>query len=447
MNTPTAKRLIFVLISLLSISLSMVADTLMQQLFHVKDLMNQEKESEALGILRSIENECLSSDNDTIKVLFNESMGYLLFEEHKYEDCVPYFDRVPALYEAINIKSRNYLEAYMGLGMAHQRSGHKDKAESYYRQGLLRSMSTPLATEYQSSFYLNLGDLYKERGDSLLATECYKRIDAMQYDNLLAGNAEDLIEEGELNAIELRKSGDYEQAVAVYDRLIKRCQEILGVHNDRYVRLIYSKGLVLQYNLGRNKEALPLFEEVLSLKGTVGDCYDEILGSYERFLMIYASEKNNAVVDSMFPEALSYAETHGKQAQLYRLIGNGYYWAEQFSDAVPYYEQYLNFAPEENGLSFLEIPNMLSVSYIKTNEYVKAELLLNHLITTQAAILDENPKIEASVFHNYGRALMLSKKYFEALPYLERASELFSTSYGQSNPKTEEYIDECKKQL
>ncbi len=444
------KIIIPILIILVCASTFMVgAQTLMDQLFHVKDLIHQDKEEEALALLNEIESECLHSDNDTILLLFNESKGTILCLNNNFDASIPYMERVPALYESLNIKGVNYIEAYLALGIAYQKRHDYETAERYYRRGLLSSVTIPNSAEYQSSFYLNLGNMYKEQGDSLLAQECFKRIDSKSFGQLIDANSSELIEMSELQALEYRKNGESEKALPIYERLIERTREILGSHNEEYVRLLFNKGMILGVDLGRYNEARPIYKEVIGLAPFLPACDENVLDSFQRYLQILAYNGETDELDSMFPDVVdrfrNCQSDYISVGMLARMVGNGAYWAKRYELAIPYYELYLKEAPTEDGNSFLEIPNMLSVCYIMTDQPIKAKETLASLLAKQIAAFESNTKIYCTVLHNYGRSVMLLGNHKDAIPYFERANDLFRSIYGQDNPKTLEYLEECKK--
>ena len=166
------KELIVLLILCLSCN-QLSAQNLLDSMVNIRRLIDQDEYDEAYIRLQNIEEQCVHSDNDSVKVLFYENMGVIYFERQEYQDAIKYFEPVPCLYEKLNIKDRNYVEAYLALGVSYQHLGNDSIAETYYRTGLLRTESSKHTSQYRSSFYLNLGQLYNERGDTLLATECF----------------------------------------------------------------------------------------------------------------------------------------------------------------------------------------------------------------------------------------------------------------------------------
>ncbi len=439
----------FITFLLLGISASAEIPDAYSKLFEIRNLIKQEKYIQAQNLLLQIERECMVSENDTIQLLYNDSKGQISFSFGNYADCIPAFAKVSEVYEKINLKDIDYIESFLMRGVANQRLGNLIDAERHYRTGLLKTVCIPQAASYQSHFYLNLGDVYKLRGDSLLASECYKRIDSNRFGSLIDGNAEDLINEEELRILDLRKEGNFEQALFAYDNLISRVKEVVGTHNEDYARLVYSKGLVLSFNLGRILEAKPLFFEVIGLSPFLDDYDENVLGSMIRYSQALAFEGNEVELNQITTEFINLLSNSpnatSNLALYYRLVGNEAYWGENYNLAIPNYEKYLECKISEPGLSLIEIPNMLSVCYIKTDVAPKAVELLNKTIQKNRVLLDENKEIKSQLFHNYGRALMLTGKRKKAIPFFEQSLKIFHEITGEDNQKTVQYLEECKK--
>jgi tetratricopeptide (TPR) repeat protein len=453
MNKHFKDRIRIVIILIVASCASIInieAQDAMSSLFKAKNLFYENKYDEAITMLNAIESICKKSPNDTIQVLFNETKGSILLLQGHYSDCIPYLMDVPALYEKIGIRDVNYLESFLGIGFAYQKMKEYSTAEKYYRKAILKSVLVNVSSDFRSNCYLNLGDMYKEQGDSILAVECYKRIDSKSYGSLIDASApgDDFIDESELTAINMRKEGKFEEALDIYNSLIIKTKERIGTHNEQYVGLLYSKAIVLGYNLGYIDEAILVCEEAISLKDYMPANDEDIIGIYGKLLQYLAYNGNVEKLNEILAEALSYIETSpqklGEIALFYRLIGNGAYWNQKYDIAIDYYEKYLTTNIREEGLSYLEIPNMLSVAYIHSGFSDKAIILLKRLLKNESDALDENQGIKVTVLHNYGRALMLSGDKKTALKFLHLSEELHEKLTGEQNPRTVEYIKLCE---
>ena len=128
----------------------------------------------------------------------------------------------------------------------------------------------------------------------------------------------------------------------------------------------------------------------------------------------------------------------------YRIAGNGAYWNKHYDIAITFYEKYLETGVREKGDSYLEIPNMLAVSYIRSNDYSKAIPLLDNLIKSYTLDIDSNLDLKSQIFHNLGRAYMLAGNKQRALVYLTESNDIWKSKTGKDNPKTIEYIKACQ---
>lgn len=456
MNLITSKNKAYckyfcILIAICS-GLSVFADTpaLFEQLFKAKQAFQSDDNITAYSILKDITDECVDSDNDTIKVLYYETQGSLLFFDGKYKDCIEYLSKVPALYEKIDIRDINYLESFLALGIAYQKTGDYNAAESNYRRGLLKSVLINQPDKYRENIYLNLGNLYLEQNDSILAHQCFSRMNTNSLGGLVNASLSDdkILDDSELQAIKMREEGNFEAAVIAYDKILSYIKERIGTHNEDYIRNLYSKALVVGFNLGRVAEGIPICEEIISYKDCMPPCQEDIQGAYGHLLQYLAFDGKREKVDSILPDALAYIENCPNKleeiALIYRLIGNGAYWNQHYDIAIPFYEKYLATGFRENGTSYLEIPNMLAVAYILSGSHTKAVPLLTNHIKKYKQDIDADLNLKCLILHNLGRAYMLDGDKKKALNYLLESNEIFKSVTGQDNPKTTEYISACQ---
>ncbi|WP_305156501.1 tetratricopeptide repeat protein [uncultured Muribaculum sp.] len=431
---------------------SVFADTpaLFVQLFKAKQAFHSDDNITATSILKDIASECIASDNDTIKVLYYETQGSLLFFDSKYKECIEYLSKVPVLYEKIDIRNINYLESFHALGIAYQKMGDYATAERFYRKGLLKSVLINQPEKYRENIYLNLGNLYLEQNDSILAHQCFSRMNAKSLGGLVNASLSDdkILDDSELQAIKLREEGNFEAAVEAYDKILSYIKERIGTHNEDYIRNLYSKALVVGFNLGRVNDGIQICEEIISYKDYMPPCQENIQGAFAHWLQYLAFDGNREKVDSVLSEAFAYLENCPNRleetALIYRLTGNGAYWNKHYEIAIPFYEKYIATGVREEGTSYLEIPNMLAVAYIFSGSHSKAISLLSSHIKRYKQDIDGNLNLKCQILHNLGRAYMLEGDKKKALTYLIESNEIFKSVTGEENPKTSEYITACQ---
>lgn len=416
----------------------------------VMQLRADKNDNEALSVLNSIETECLNCNNDTVEVFFRQLKGEILLGNGDYSNALKYYIEVPELWESVNIKDRRYLDAFWGIAVAYHKLGQYDKAEQYYRKGLLKTVFVQEGEIFQPTFFLNLGNLYQEKGDSILAKACFEKLDANNVSVIPDGGNNSLIDQI-TQAMELRKAGKFEESLVLYDTILSRIKDMVGSQNEDYASVLYSKGIVLSTNLSRFAEAAPIFKEVIALGDNLEECSESVLGSMAHYLQCIAYLGNIEELNNLMHE---YAERYEKcgnphysAAFLLRMIGNGAFWAGDYELATPIYERYLKIESEPEGTSYLEVPNMLAVCYIRQDKPQDAYGLLTAIMSYYKDDLEANQYIKSLVLHNLGRAQMLLGNYADAVTSLTQSANIYQEITGEQSEKTIQYLEECKRNL
>ena len=429
---------------------SISAQTVWDSIVEVKNLLNNDKDDEAEFILNKIENQCMDSRNDTLRVLFLESKGIILLGKEEYKKCIPYFLCVIDLYDKLHLKYQNYLDAFVAIGYSYGRLHDYENAEKYYRKALLKSVAVEFNKEFRPNVYKNLGNLYMEKGDSLLAQECFKRVSIEDIDAI------DFMSH---NYIEWETKYWSEIGIflkaKMYQEAADKCAEMIqGIEkkkgkNETYISVVYTYANILSRYLNKYDEAKPLYAEIIEWGKDKSDTNENVCGAYCNLALYYAVNGEFALADSIIGEGIPYLAKANNDYypfhSIYRFVGNGAYWKQHYVMAIKYYEEYLK--PQynrEQGTSYEEIVNQLSVSYILLDYPVKAKsLLLSFLKTDETRLKKENVSILSNIYHNLGRATMLSGYKAEALKLLNKSKKLQMSIYGEVSERTLQYIKEC----
>ena len=111
----------------------------------------------AEAIVDSIERPCSECNNDSIRVVFLECKAQIVFFCTKdYSLCIPVFKEIIELYERLNIKSINYLEAYQAIAYCYEFLKNDEEAEKYYRKAIIKSVSIVHSPDFVKGWYKNL---------------------------------------------------------------------------------------------------------------------------------------------------------------------------------------------------------------------------------------------------------------------------------------------------
>lgn len=422
----------------------------------VKELIYNNRYDEAQSMINKMESAGIDSAKDSIRVLFYEDKGVILFYNEKYSDCIPYFQKAITLYEKLNIKAQNYLDDFMAIGFSYGMMKDYDNAERYYRKALLKSATAECNKKFQSSVYKKLGDLYMLKGDSALAEECY---------TMVADGDKAAVEDNEFISMsyinweseywdKINKLVDekkYEDAVREYADFINGLKEKKGVTYKSYLVAVNCQATLLSRALKRIDAAIPLYEEVISIAGKLPAADENVCNAYCNLVLCYSQTEKQDELKKVVRDGLEYLKKAAIESYLpcsiYRMAGNGFYWQQDYPDAIKYYELYISNSKDkhESGTNFEEVANMLSVSYLLSGMPKKAKtLLLDVVKDSERKLKNESPQTLATIYHNLGRAYMLENDKTNALNFLDKSSGLQQQIYGKTGERTLQYINECK---
>ena len=426
------------------------AQTLWDSIVEVKNLINDDKDDEAESILNKIENQCMHSENDTLRVLFLESKGIILWDREEYKECIPFFQSVIDLYDKLHLKYQNYLDAFVAIGYSYGRLHDYDNAERFYRKALLKSVAADFNKEFRPNVYKNLGNLYMEKGDSLLAQECFKRASVEDVDDFdfMSHNYTEWKTKYWTEIGTLLEAKKYQEAADKCAEMIQGIEKKEG-KNETYILEVYTYANILSRYLNKYDEAKPFYEEIIEWGKNKSDKNENVCGAYCNLALYYAVNGDFSHADSIIDEGVPYLAKANNEYyplhSIFRYVGNGAYWKKNYVMAIKYYEQYLK--PQysrEQGTNYEDVVNQLSVSYILSDNPLKAKSLLSSFLKTdETRLKTDNVSVLSNIYHNLGRATMLSGSKSEALKLLNKSKELQMGIYGEVSERTLQYIKEC----
>lgn len=421
---------------------------------YIRQLITNMKTEEALEKLAEINPHSL--DNDTVKAVYLELKAQALSNAQRYTECIPVCDKAIDLLEQINLRQYEYLDALEIIATSYHRLKDYKNAEKFYRKAIIRSESAKVAstTDYIANIYLNLGDLYKQQGDTLLADESYQKASTYSKQKPIDINDWNYIdwENSMWDKIEaFTNQQKYQDAVDTYTEMIKGIVEKMG-KGEKYIFATYSKAILLARYLNNYDAAQPLFEEVISLGEKDSANNESVCGAYCNLVLCYAVKGYFSNIDPIIKRGISYLSKakneHYPSHCIYRFVGNGAYWNKNYEMAIQYYEQYLSSKyKRENNKCYEDIVNQLSVSYIHSGQPNKAKALLEDFLRTDKIWLEKDDITGLSIiYHNLGRSYMLLGANKEALSFLHKSKTLQLQAYGEVSDLTLKYIRECEAQ-
>ena len=305
----------------------------------VKELIDEDRNDEALSMLDKMEKQGIDTAHDSIRVLFYEDKGVILFYDDKYNDCIPYFQKAISLYEKLNMKAQNYLDDFMAIGYSYGMMKDYDNAERYYRKALLKSTTAECKKDFQPSVYKKLGDLYMLKGDSALAEECY---------TMVADGDKATVKDNEfisMNYInwevacwdKINKLVDekkYEDAVKEYAAFCDELKKKKGVTYESYLVAVNCRAMLLSRYLHRTDEALPLYKELTEIADKLPSGNETICNAFCNLVLCYSKTNRQNELKEAIRDGLEYLKKANIENFppfiIYRMAGNGFYWQQDY---------------------------------------------------------------------------------------------------------------------
>ena len=385
------------------------------------NLIGENKDKEALRMLEDVNIDDYNNENDEIiaSFYFVKATAYDLNEDSS--NSIRMFEKACDHYEKAGITYDRYLQSLQSLGRIYYKLGKLVLSEKCYKKIIIYGTPSQLFKNDE------LNDL--EKAQNILYNYLFNKLFS--------------------KTLELRKDEKYEDAIIIFDKLLSLIEWYSGRLDDKFLQVSFNKALVLGYDLGLYKEAIPILNYNIGIRNLIDFPNRDICSSYCFLTMYLSASKEYDKVQEVLTDGFDYLREANfadyPPHMLYRFAGNGSYGTNDYTTAISYYEKYLDSNnPKEGATNYEEIVNMLSVAYILSDYPDKAQKLLKSFLKdSENAMIVSNPTILANIYHNLGRAIMLVRNYKDALIYLNKSKDLQMKLYGEATSRTIDYINEC----
>lgn len=452
---------IFLLFAFLLIKhISLAQTSSLSEITAIADkLIGENKNKEALRILENVNIDDFKNENDAnlASFYFVKATAYDLNDDSS--NSIRMFEKACDHYEKAGITYDRHLLALQSLGRIYYKLGELLLSEECYKKIIVFGTPAQLFKNdelndlnFVSNAFYNLGIIYADKEEYELAAKCLPKV--MQKKDVTHEKAQNILYNYIFNklfskSLELRKIEKYEDAINLFDKLLSIVEWYSGRLDDKYLQVSFNKALVLGYNLGLYKEAIPILTNNTESRNLKESPNRDICSSFCFLTMYLSALKEHEKLQEVLANGLDYLkEAHLSEYpphMLYRFAGNGSYGINDYKTAIPYYERYLDRSnPKEGAANYEEIVNMLSIAYILSNYPDKAQKLLSTFLKdNESTMIARNSPILANIYHNLGRAIMLIGNYNDALTFLNKSKNLQEKIYGEATSRTIDYINEC----
>jgi len=338
--------------------------------------------------------------------------GEFCLANWRLDEAVEYFRR----YEA---EGGSSWRVFRGLGQAYHKLGKWERAESFYKQALIKTQEA--GEQWGEGAILNdLGNVYADQGRWEEAIACYE--ESLRIKRELGdrhGEAQTLGNLGNVYA----QQGRWEEAIANYEKAL----EILRKLGDRHGEAQTLNNLGNVYaDQGRWEEAIACYEESLRIKRELGDRHGEgqtltNLGN------VYADQGRWEEAIACYEKALetfrALGDRHGEALALMNL-GNVYRLQGRWEEAIANYEKALEiFRALGDRHGEAQTLGNLGIVYRLQGRWEEAIACYEKALEIFRELGDRQG--EALALMNLGNVYQLQGRWEEAIANYEKALEIF----------------------
>ena len=242
----------------------------------------------------------------------------------------------------------------------------------------------------------------------------------------------------------LRDLGEYEKALAFYEKAVKLKEAALGPEH-RHTAASYNNIALLYYDMGDYDKALESYDKARKIREAVlgpahpstattydnlGEVY-RVMGDYEKALEFHENARNirEAVLGPAHPDT---AATYNNIALLYYDMGD-------YDKALEYYEKDRKISEAVLGPAHPDTAttyNNIALLYYDMGDYDKALEFHEKARKITEAVLGPAHPDTATTYDNLGLVYRAMGDYEKALEFHEKALKITEAVLGSAHPDT-----------
>jgi tetratricopeptide (TPR) repeat protein/glycosyltransferase involved in cell wall biosynthesis len=294
-------------------------------------------------------------------------LGALVYEDHRYDEALGYFDRV------LHLKPG--ADSLNSVGIVLKAQGKLDEALEHYQQAIELKPDQP-------EILSNFGNVLKDRGDLEDAIATYQKALELRPNYAEAHNNLGIV---------YKEQDKMAEAIACYEAAIQL--------KPTYAEAFNNLGIVLRIQ-GKLEAAIQQFEQAIALKPTYAEAYTSLASAYQQ-------QGNPEAAIAQYTKLLELKPTN---AEAFNNLGLAYQQQGKIEEAMAAYAQAL-----------VHRPNYPNVSNNLGNLLLDAGRMDEAIQAYQQAIADRPNYAEA--YNNLGNAYQRQSNYEQAVIYYRKALE------------------------
>jgi CHAT domain-containing protein/tetratricopeptide (TPR) repeat protein len=240
----------------------------------------------------------------------------------------------------------------------------------------------------------------------------------------------------------LKKAGKLPEAVALYEKLVAKAEQVHGPTASVTVERMIDLAL-LYHSMGRYAEAEPLYRRRLAIsEAKPGKNHQDLAVSLNNLAELYRDMGTYARAEPLYLRSLKLKETHlGKDhlsvATSLNNLATMYVGMNQLDRAKSMYRRCLEIMEARLGKNHLHVAmalNNLAELYRRSRQFTKAEPLFRRSLKIREAALGENHPTVALALNNLATLYGSMGQAERAEPLLRRSFKIQATTVGKDHP-------------
>lgn len=327
------------------------------QFNQIDELIQEHKYDDALSIMNKVDSLSLGND-ENVKIAFCYRKGLCFYNTRKYESAIPWLIACTDKMIRQMHDDTMLLESLYILASSYSELQQYANAEKYYRKVIIRSDNLENEHEVVGKSLKALSEIYTLQGKTELADLCLKRnreARANKFNQDWEEREVDMLIQ--IKVLESEKR--YNDAIALWNQVLKVVEENAGKNSDRYLVDLMSKGADCASLYNRYDIARETFLEVVQIGETANKYNEMVWNAYISALRIFADDNDANNVSILLPKAELYYSKWKDQIEpgnFYEFIAEGFYNNDNFKASTDLLQRSLDkgFELPADALEFLK---------------------------------------------------------------------------------------------